>query len=141
MKVATKVIQARPFTTRAEIRLKVAGLGPKTFQNSIAFLRVHAGPEVLDETAVHPEHYAIAQSLLAAARDSEGANTSTSTSTSISTSTSTSTSGKRRLDESPSSGARRRGQCQEETKNGTRKPTHPPYALTYMHTRATHTGF
>ncbi len=39
--------------------LKVAGLGPKTFEQCAAFLRIAGGPDPLDNSAVHPERYAL----------------------------------------------------------------------------------
>jgi uncharacterized protein len=37
--------------------LKVAGLGPKTFEQAAGFLRVRGGEQPLDASAVHPERY------------------------------------------------------------------------------------
>jgi uncharacterized protein len=50
--------------SRAEIK-KVKGLGPKAFEQCAGFLRVPGSREILDETAVHPESYAAARTLLA----------------------------------------------------------------------------
>lgn len=52
------------FCTRREL-LKVPKLGPKAFEQCAGFLRVPESANVLDRTAVHPESYAAAQSLLA----------------------------------------------------------------------------
>ena len=52
------------FTSRAQIK-KVPKLGPKAFQQCAGFLRVPESKSVLDNTAVHPESYDAAKSLLA----------------------------------------------------------------------------
>lgn len=46
--------------------LKVAGLGPKAFQQSAGFLRVQGGAEPLDVSAVHPEAYDVARRIVQA---------------------------------------------------------------------------
>ena len=51
------------FTTRNQI-LKVPKLGPKAFQQCAGFLRVPESKRVLDHTAVHPESYRAAETLL-----------------------------------------------------------------------------
>ena len=51
------------FTSRKEI-LKVAKLGPKAYEQCAGFLRIRNGKEALDNTAVHPESYAVAKALL-----------------------------------------------------------------------------
>ena len=51
------------FTTRKQL-LKVSKLGPKAFQQCAGFLRVPESKNVLDNTAVHPESYAAAETLL-----------------------------------------------------------------------------
>ena len=58
-----KVIQSRPVQSRKDLE-KVSGLGPKTFENCAAFVRVHGGKEELDATLVHPESYDLARHLL-----------------------------------------------------------------------------
>jgi uncharacterized protein len=63
-KLAPKIMAARPLHQRSDL-LKVAGLGPKTFENSAAFLRLTpAVEEPLDATLVHPESYDLARWLL-----------------------------------------------------------------------------
>lgn len=56
--VAKNVIAYRDghgkFTSKAQIK-KVKGLGPKAYEQSIWFLRIKGGKEVLDETGIHPE--------------------------------------------------------------------------------------
>ena len=51
------------FTSRKQL-LKVPKLGPKAFQQCAGFLRVPESPQVLDNTAVHPESYGAAEQLL-----------------------------------------------------------------------------
>lgn len=53
-----------PFRSRAEL-LKVARLGPATFEQCAGFLRIPGAAEPLDGTAVHPESYALARRILA----------------------------------------------------------------------------
>ena len=55
-----------PFRTRDEVRA-VPGLGPKAFELSAGFLRVHGGAEPLDASGVHPESYAVARRMAEAA--------------------------------------------------------------------------
>ena len=52
------------FRNRREL-LKVAGLGPKVFQQCAGFLRIRGGDQPLDETSVHPESYGAVKDLLA----------------------------------------------------------------------------
>ena len=58
-----RIIKARPLRARSDL-LKVTGLGPKTFENCAAFIRIEDGNEALDGTLVHPESYELAQYLL-----------------------------------------------------------------------------
>ncbi len=51
------------FRTRQELR-KVPGFGPKSFEQAAGFLRIRGGDEPLDASAIHPESYAIARSIL-----------------------------------------------------------------------------
>ncbi len=51
------------FSSRRQL-LKVAKLGPKAFEQCAGFLRVTQSAEVLDRTAVHPESYPAAKTLL-----------------------------------------------------------------------------
>jgi len=46
--------------------LKVAGLGPKAFEQAAGFLRINGGAEPLDASAVHPEAYGLASRIVAA---------------------------------------------------------------------------
>ncbi len=67
--VAKAIVEYREkngkFKTRKEL-LKVSGLGPKAFEQCAGFLRVAEGVEPLDNTAVHPESYTIAEQILKA---------------------------------------------------------------------------
>ena len=51
------------FTSRAKL-LKVPKLGAKAYEQCAGFLRVVGGDEILDNTGVHPESYAVARALL-----------------------------------------------------------------------------
>lgn len=51
------------FRNRQQL-LKVAGLGPKTFEQSAGFLRIRNGDNPLDMTGVHPETYPVVQQIL-----------------------------------------------------------------------------
>ena len=51
------------FTNRCQL-LKVPKLGAKAYEQCAGFLRVLDGDNVLDNTAVHPESYSVAQALL-----------------------------------------------------------------------------
>jgi uncharacterized protein len=52
------------FKNRRQL-LKVAKLGPKAFEQAAGFLRIRGGENPLDNTAVHPESYALVQSIAA----------------------------------------------------------------------------
>ena len=43
---------------------KVKGMGAKSFEQSVGFLRIKDGTSLLDNTAVHPENYEVAKTLL-----------------------------------------------------------------------------
>ncbi|MBV7411073.1 Tex family protein [Maritimibacter sp. DP1N21-5] len=45
--------------------LKVAGLGPKAFEQAAGFLRITGGTEPLDASSVHPEAYDVARKIVA----------------------------------------------------------------------------
>jgi uncharacterized protein len=61
--LARRVVEHRElfdaFPSRSALR-KVAGLGPKAFEQAAGFLRVR-GPEPLDDSAVHPERYGVVE--------------------------------------------------------------------------------
>ncbi len=69
-KLATNIVTHRdtngPFKSRAALK-KVTGLGPKAFEQAAGFMRIRNGKNPLDESAIHPESYAIAESILARA--------------------------------------------------------------------------
>ena len=58
------------FTSRNQL-LKVAKLGPKAYEQSAGFLRIHGGKNALDSTAVHPESYGAAKQILEKTRFTE----------------------------------------------------------------------
>lgn len=51
------------FNNREEIK-NIKGLGPKTLEQSLGFLRIPNGNEKLDMTGIHPESYAHAEKIL-----------------------------------------------------------------------------
>lgn len=53
------------FATRKAL-LKVAGLGPKAYQQCAGFLRIPQGDEPLDASSVHPEAYGVARKIVQA---------------------------------------------------------------------------
>lgn len=65
-KLAQNIIEYRtangPFRNRKAL-LKVPRFGQKAFEQSSAFLRIIDGEEILDNSAVHPESYAIVQKM------------------------------------------------------------------------------
>lgn len=50
------------FTNRESLK-KVSRLGEKTFEQAAGFLRIYQGDNPLDESAVHPESYALVQAI------------------------------------------------------------------------------
>jgi uncharacterized protein len=48
-----------------EALLAVKGLGPKAYEQAAGFLRIPGGEQPLDNTAIHPESYAVVDRLLA----------------------------------------------------------------------------
>jgi uncharacterized protein len=53
-----------PFDSRESL-MAVKGLGPKTFEQAAGFLRIPGSAQPLDNTAIHPESYAVVDRLLA----------------------------------------------------------------------------
>ncbi|MBW1880967.1 MAG: helix-hairpin-helix domain-containing protein, partial [Deltaproteobacteria bacterium] len=51
-----------PFTSRKQL-LSVSGLGKKTFEQAAGFLRIHGAANPLDDSAVHPERYALVRQM------------------------------------------------------------------------------
>lgn len=64
--IANNIVQYRnengAFKNRRQL-LKVAKLGPKAFEQAAGFLRIRDGENPLDNTAVHPESYAVVKSI------------------------------------------------------------------------------
>ncbi len=52
-----------PFRSRKQL-LEIKGLGAKTFEQAAGFLRVAGGENILDNTAVHPESYELAEKII-----------------------------------------------------------------------------
>ena len=52
------------FKSRSKL-LEVPGFGPRTFEQAAGFLRVRGGEHPLDESAVHPERYALVEKMAA----------------------------------------------------------------------------
>ena len=66
-KLAEKVVAHRDevgsFRNRTGLK-KVAGLGPKAFEQAAGFLRIRGGDQPLDGSAIHPESYTVANRIL-----------------------------------------------------------------------------
>jgi uncharacterized protein len=64
--LAKKIVDHRnsngAFKSREAV-LKVAGLGPRAFEQAAGFLRIHGGTQPLDASAVHPERYKLVQQI------------------------------------------------------------------------------
>ena len=52
------------FRSRDDLKL-VSGMGPKTFEQAVGFLRIPGAPNPLDASAVHPESYHIVEKMAA----------------------------------------------------------------------------
>ena len=67
-RVAANIVAHRdengPFKSRKEL-LKVAGLGPKAYEQAAGFLRIRDGEHPLDGSAVHPERYELVDRMAA----------------------------------------------------------------------------
>ena len=61
--IVSKRSELGGFSDREQLK-SVRGLGPKAFEQCAGFLRIRAGSEPLDASAVHPESYAIARQIL-----------------------------------------------------------------------------
>ncbi len=65
-RVADAVVKHReengPFSDRRELK-KVKGLGEKTYQQAVGFLKVPEGDQPLDNTFIHPESYPVVERL------------------------------------------------------------------------------
>ena len=66
-RLADKIVAYRnetgPFANREQLHA-VPGLGPKAFEQAAGFLRIRAGAEPLDASAIHPESYGVARAVL-----------------------------------------------------------------------------
>lgn len=66
-KLAEKIVAYRDqngvFKNRNQL-MKIPGLGKKAFEQSAGFLRIRGGDNPLDESAIHPESYLIAEEIL-----------------------------------------------------------------------------
>ena len=75
LKLAANIVAHRdvkgPFKSRAALR-KVSGLGPKAFEQAAGFMRIQNGTDPLDASAIHPESYSIAKTILVRAGLSAG---------------------------------------------------------------------
>jgi len=56
--------KTKPFRSREEVR-KLAGFSDKVYEQSIGFLRIIDGNNLLDKTRIHPESYDLTMQLLA----------------------------------------------------------------------------
>ncbi|HRV92913.1 MAG TPA: Tex family protein [Anaerolineae bacterium] len=67
-RVANAIVKHReengPFKQRQDL-LKVKGLGEKTYQQAIGFLKIPGGQTTLDNTFIHPESYPVVERLFA----------------------------------------------------------------------------
>lgn len=67
-RVADGIVKHReehgPFHRREQLR-KVKGLGDKTYQQAIGFLKIPGGEQPLDNTFIHPESYPVVERLFA----------------------------------------------------------------------------
>jgi uncharacterized protein len=65
-RTAKSIVQYRDengkFLSRSDIKIK--GIGPKTIEQAIGFLRITDGEEPLDMTSIHPESYELARTIL-----------------------------------------------------------------------------
>ena len=66
-KLASAIVSYRnengEFRSRADLR-KVSGLGPKAYEQAAGFMRIRNGKDPLDASAIHPESYTIARTVL-----------------------------------------------------------------------------
>jgi uncharacterized protein len=63
-KIVTHRNEHGPFKSRQAL-LAVSGVGPKTFEQAAGFLRIRGGEHPLDQSAVHPERYALVERMAA----------------------------------------------------------------------------
>lgn len=60
--VVAKREQLGGFKTRSDL-VKIQGFGDKSFEQAAGFLRIRGGSHILDNTAVHPERYALVEKM------------------------------------------------------------------------------
>ncbi len=67
MKMAENLVAMRDeigaYTSRKALK-KVKGIGPKSYEQAIGFLRITGGKNPLDQTGIHPESYPATETLL-----------------------------------------------------------------------------
>ncbi|MHA1444742.1 MAG: helix-hairpin-helix domain-containing protein [Candidatus Hodarchaeales archaeon] len=65
--VAKNIIHYRTengaFVYRADLQ-SVPGVGPKTYEQSVGFLRIHDAPDPFDNSPIHPESYELAEQII-----------------------------------------------------------------------------
>lgn len=65
--IASNIVNYREengsFKSREELK-KVKGLGPKAYEQSVGFLRIHDSNNFYDKTNIHPESYKLADTIL-----------------------------------------------------------------------------
>ncbi len=65
--VAKNIINYRTengaFVYRADLQ-SVPGVGPKTYEQSVGFLRIHDAPDPFDNSPIHPESYELAEQII-----------------------------------------------------------------------------
>ncbi|MHA1945016.1 MAG: Tex-like N-terminal domain-containing protein [Candidatus Hodarchaeales archaeon] len=65
--VAKNIISYRTdngaFVYRADLQ-SVPGVGPKTFEQSVGFLRIHDAPDPFDNSPIHPESYELTEQII-----------------------------------------------------------------------------
>jgi len=70
-RTAQKIVEFRNENGRFRSRVQltaVPGVGPKTFEQAAGFLRIRGGENILDVTGVHPESYAVVETIAAGLR-------------------------------------------------------------------------
>ncbi|MCK4847481.1 MAG: helix-hairpin-helix domain-containing protein, partial [Candidatus Heimdallarchaeota archaeon] len=58
------------FVYRADLE-SVPGIGPKTYEQSVGFLRIHDAPDPFDNSPIHPESYELAEQIITLAKFSK----------------------------------------------------------------------
>jgi uncharacterized protein len=55
------------FVYRSDLQ-SVPGIGPKTYEQSVGFLRIHDAPDPFDNSPIHPESYELAEQIITMAK-------------------------------------------------------------------------